>query len=155
MALEIERKYLVINEKWRESVESEKSIRQGYLSSSGSASVRVRIAGDKANINIKSATAGISRLEYEYDIPLQDAEELLDQLAEKPLIEKTRYRVRQGDHLWDLDQFFGENQGLVVAEVELDAEDEAFEKPEWAGDEVSDDRRYYNASLIKHPYSRW
>ena len=155
MAIEIERKYLVINDKWKDSVESESAMKQGYLATVDNASIRVRVANGKAFLNIKSATLGIKRSEYEYQIPLQDGEEMLANLTSGAVIDKVRYKVRCGDHLWDLDLFHGDNEGLVVAEVELDAEDEGFEIPEWAGAEVSGDAKYYNASLVKHPYCDW
>ena len=155
MATEIERKFLVDNELWREQVVSEATIKQGYLCRRENATIRVRIAGEMAWFNIKSATHGISRLEYEYPIPLADAEGLLAQVAEQPFIDKIRYKVRQGAHIWDLDVFRGQNLGLVVAEVELTKEDETFEMPAWAGREVSGDPRYYNANLVKLPYCEW
>lgn len=128
---------------------------QGYLSSDGKATVRVRIKGDGAYLTIKGATTGISRSEYEYLIPVADARAMMQELALYPAIDKTRYRVRCGKHLWDLDLFAGENEGLVMAEVELGSEDETFEMPEWAGEEVSGDRRYYNSYLSRHPYKHW
>ena len=155
MAAEIERKFLVKNDLWRASVISEAVIKQGYLCRQDNSTIRVRVAGDAAWINIKSATQGIRRLEYEYPIPLPDAEGLLAEVAEQPFIDKIRYQVRQGGHVWDLDVFRGLNQGLVLAEVELGAEDEAFEMPAWAGREVSGDPRYYNANLVKLPYCDW
>lgn len=117
--------------------------------------MRVRIAGDQAYLTIKGATAGIARAEYEYAIPLNHAQELLQTLCEPPLIEKTRYRVEWGGLLWEIDEFSGENQGLIVAEVELVDETQAIALPDWIGAEVSHDDRYYNANLAKHPYSRW
>ncbi len=155
MAVEIERKYLVKNDKWREFVESESVMKQGYLATVANASIRVRVAKGKAYLNIKSATVGIRRAEYEYEIPLQDGEEMLANLTAGSLIDKVRYEVRCGDHLWELDLFQGDNSGLVVAELELASEDETFEMPEWAGEEVSGEARYYNASLVKHPYCDW
>ncbi|HEY0721467.1 MAG TPA: CYTH domain-containing protein [Gammaproteobacteria bacterium] len=155
MAVEIERKFLVRNERWRNSADGGVHFRQGYLIGSRQASVRVRIEGDRANLNIKGATLGVRRQEYEYPIPLDEANELLDTLCEKPLIEKTRYTLRHGAHLWEIDCFEGENSGLVVAEIELADEHEPFESPEWLGEEVSDDPRYYNVSLVKHPYREW
>jgi adenylate cyclase len=155
MAVEIERKYLVINDKWKGAVESESAMKQGYLATVDNASIRIRVANGKAFLNIKSATLGIRRSEYEYEIPLQDGEEMLANLTAGAVIDKVRYKVRCGDHLWDLDLFHGDNRGLVVAEVELDAEDETFEIPEWVGAEVSGDAKYYNASLVKHPYCDW
>ena len=155
MAVEIERKYLVINDKWKSSVESQSTLKQGYLATVANASIRVRVAEDKAHLNIKSSTVGIRRSEYEYEIPQTDGEEMLAHLTEGAVIDKVRYKVRCGEHLWDLDVFRGDNAGLVVAEVELQSEDEPFEMPEWAGNEVSGDTRYYNASLVKHPFCDW
>ncbi|MET0010640.1 MAG: CYTH domain-containing protein [Candidatus Thiodiazotropha sp. 6PLUC9] len=155
MALEIERKFLVINDKWKDSVVSQAVLKQGYLATTSKASVRVRVDGDVANINIKGSTVSISRREYEYPIPMQDAEELLQHLVAGAAIDKVRYKVKCGDHIWDLDLFQGANNGLVIAEVELSDEDESFEMPAWAGEEVSGDTRYYNASLVKHPFCDW
>lgn len=155
MASEIERKFLLKDESWRAAADSGTRFRQGYLIGAERASVRVRIEGESANINIKSATLGIHRQEYEYAIPLADAEELLDTLCEQPQIEKTRYHVHYGEHLWEVDVFDGDNAGLVVAEVELGDENEPFAMPPWAGEEVSHDTRYYNVCLVKHPYCEW
>ncbi len=155
MALEIERKFLVKNELWRDDVVSNTRLQQGYLANQKNASVRIRTGNGKAFLNIKSVTVGIRRLEFEYEIPLDDATEMLQQIAEQPFIDKTRYIVRCGKHEWELDVFEGENRGLVVAELELESEDELFELPDWAGNEVSDDTRYYNVNLIKHPFSQW
>ena len=155
MAVEIERKYLVVNDKWKPFVESEAAMKQGYLATVANASIRVRVAKGRAYLNIKSATVGIRRAEYEYEIPLQDGEEMLANLTSGSVIDKVRYKVRCGDHVWDLDLFHGDNSGLMVAEVELDSEDESFEMPQWAGEEVSGDVKYYNSSLVKHPYCDW
>lgn len=155
MGVEIERKFLVTGDQWKAQAERAVRMRQGYLANTERASVRVRSDGDQADINIKSLTLGVHRREFEYSIPLAEADEMLDDLCMQPLIEKTRHFVRCGDHLWEVDVFEGENDGLVVAEVELDAVDEAFEKPVWAGAEVSDDPRYYNVCLIEHPFSQW
>lgn len=155
MGLEIERKYLVINELWKKNVTSESRLQQGYLANQKNASVRIRTGKGKAHLNIKSTTIGIRRLEYEYEIPITDANEMLREIAIQPFIEKTRYIVRNGGHDWELDVFEGENRGLIVAELELDSEEEPFEIPEWAGEEVSGDVKYYNVNLINHPYSRW
>ena len=130
-------------------------MKQGYLATVDKASIRVRVADGRAHLNIKSATLGIRRSEYEYEIPLQDGEEMLTNLANGSVIDKVRYKVRCGDHLWELDVFHGDNAGLVVAEIELASEDEPFEMPEWAGDEVSGDARYYNSCLVKHPFCDW
>ena len=155
MATEIERKFLVVNDSWRDAVESEAHVMQGYLSEGEGATVRVRVKGDAAFLTIKGRAQGISRSEYEYAIPLADAEEMLRELSMSPPIDKTRYLVRCGEHLWELDLFHGANAGLVMAEVELASEDEPFAKPAWAGQEVSDDRRYYNSNLANHPFTRW
>ncbi len=155
MAAEIERKFLVTDERWREQVERSEVMRQGYFGGTEKASLRVRLSGDRAWLNIKSATLGISRMEYEYAIPAEDAREMLDQLCRTPLIEKTRHYVRHGDHLWEIDEFYGDNAGLVVAELELESVDEHYEQPPWLGEEVSDDPRYYNVNLARHPYRRW
>ena len=155
MATEIERKFLVTSDAWLEDADAGTLFRQGYLLGSEKASVRVRIEGERANLNIKSATLGIWRREYEYPIPLDEALELLEHLCDKPQIEKTRYHVPVGGHIWEVDVFAGDNAGLVVAEVELTSEDEAFEIPAWAGAEVSHDTRYYNVCLTRHPYKDW
>ncbi len=155
MAIEIERKFLLRDDSWQDSADDGIEIRQGYLAGSEKSSVRVRIAGDKANVNIKSATLGITRQEYEYPIPLAEANEMLDALCEGPLIEKTRYHVFHAKHCWEIDVFSGDNQGMVVAEVELGSVGEDFERPDWLGKEVSDDTRYYNVCLVKHPYKDW
>jgi adenylate cyclase len=155
MALEIEHKYLVINDKWRDSITKKSLMKQGYLANDPNASVRVRVSGSEARLTIKGRSEGISRSEYEYPIPLQDAEEILHNHISGAVIEKVRYKVKCGDHVWDLDVFAGANHGLIMAEVELRSEEEAFLMPEWAGEEVSSDNRYYNASLASHPYCDW
>lgn len=155
MAKEIERKFLLTSEAWRDEVSSSCHYAQGYLASSEKSSIRIRTSGDKAHLNFKSATLGISRTEYEYEIPLSDAKEMLASFSEGPLIEKMRYFVKRGDHTWEIDVFEGDNVGLVVAEIELQDEHEAFERPAWLGDEVSDDPRYYNVCLVTHPYCDW
>jgi len=160
MSIEIERKFLLVNDGWRMQADNGVVMRQGYLNSIScdnkqKSSVRVRIAGEQANLNIKGATLGITRQEYEYPIPLTDAHELLDTLADGPLIEKTRYHVQHGAHTWEIDVFAGDNQGLVVAEIELASEDEVFVRPRWLGEEVSADTRYYNVCLVRHPYKNW
>lgn len=154
MGKEIERKFLVIGEAWRGLAQGT-LYRQGYLNSAKERTVRVRTVGDRAFLTIKGLTVGVSRVEYEYEIPFEDGNFLLDNLAEKPIIEKKRYRIPQGKFVWEIDEFFGENQGLIVAEIELESEDEAFDRPEWAGQEVTGDPRYFNSNLIRHPYTRW
>jgi adenylate cyclase len=155
MATEIERKFLLVSDDWRHDADSGTRFRQGYLIGAEKASVRIRIEGERANINIKSATLGVRRQEYEYPIPMSEAEEMLDTLCEQPQIEKTRYLVPYAGHTWEVDVFSGKNAGLVVAEVELKSEDETIALPPWVGEEVSDDTRYYNVCLVKHPYSEW
>lgn len=155
MATEIERKFLVRDERWRTHAAAGTPYRQGYLSSAKSCSIRVRVAGETGFLNIKSATLGARRTEYEYEIPVQDATELLEQLCTRPLIEKVRYLVQHADHTWEVDVFEGDNAGLVVAEIELDEEQEPFELPPWAGEEVTGDPRYYNVSLVERPYRDW
>lgn len=153
MGTEIERKFLVKEGAWRDAKATR--YRQGYLSTVKERTVRVRTINDKAYLTIKGLTVGASRLEFEYEIPVADAEEMLDSLCEKPLIEKNRYKVDDGTLTWEVDEFFGENEGLIVAEVELQSEDQQFTRPDWVTEEVTSDPRYYNANLIKKPYSRW
>ena len=159
MGIEIERKYLLKNDDWREHATQTYIIKQGYLQSglepAQKSSVRIRTSNKQANINIKSVDLTLVRQEYEYDIPLHDAEELLATLCGDTVIEKTRYYVPYAQHLWEIDVFEGENKGLVVAEVELASVDEAIDIPDWVGQEVSDDERYYNISLLKNPYRMW
>jgi adenylate cyclase len=155
MATEIERKFLLASDDWRREVTEHTDLVQGYLSRSPNSAIRVRIKGEQAHLNIKHTLDGIHRLEYEYPIPIEDAREMLERVALRPLIDKTRHHVRRGRHLWEIDEFHGDNAGLVVAEVELSAADEDFERPAWLGKEVSDDARYYNSNLSEHPYSRW
>ena len=147
MAQEIERKFLVKSDDWRKGADDGLAMVQGYLQSGEKSSIRVRLAGDRAWLNIKSATLGISRSEYEYTIPLADAKEMLANLCDQPIISKIRYHVNVAQHTWEVDVFDGDNEGLIVAEIELLAEDETFEIPQWAGDEVSLDTRYYNVCL--------
>ncbi len=155
MAQEIERKFLVINDRWRALATGE-PYRQGYLATARPGqSVRVRIAGAQGYLTIKGPTQGLTRAEFEYAIPVSDAEEMLETLCDRPLIEKKRYRLPIGNLVWEIDEFTGENAGLIVAEVELLSEDQPFEKPDWLGREVSGEARYYNASLVKSPYSDW
>ena len=155
MSKEIERKFLVEDqgdEKWRHAEYSE--IRQGYLSIDKERTVRVRIAGDAAYLTIKGITESATRAEYEYPIPVAHAREILDGLCLRPLIEKRRYRIDYGGLIWEVDEFFGDNAGLIVAEVELESEQQVFDKPPWVGEEVTHDPRYYNANLVNNPYTR-
>jgi adenylate cyclase len=153
MGVEIERKFLVRGDAWRD-LAAPLLLRQGYLSSHPERVVRVRIEGEAAMMTVKGRSVGASRGEWEYPIPLADAEELLC-LCEQPLVEKYRRRVAFGGLIWEVDEFLGANAGLVVAEVELSSEDQAFDKPDWVGAEVSDDARYFNSNLIRHPYRQW
>jgi CYTH domain-containing protein len=156
MGREIERKFLVRGDGWRQG--EGVLYRQGYLSREPARTVRVRDAGGRAYLTIKGqgeGPEGITRSEYEYPIPHEDASELLDRLCERPLIEKTRYRIAHGGHTWEVDEFHGDNQGLVVAEVELASADERPSLPDWIGAEVSDDPRYLNSNLTSRPYRRW
>ncbi|MEQ6341661.1 MAG: CYTH domain-containing protein [Gammaproteobacteria bacterium] len=155
MAIEIERKFLVRNDTWRNHAADGVFYRQGYLASSPSCSIRVRSGGGKGYLNLKSATLGVTRKEYEYEVPEQEANEMLNLFCEGPLIEKTRYNVEHAGHIWEVDVFAGDNDGLIVAEIELDDADEAFELPGWAGEEVSHDSRYYNVCLVTHPFKDW
>ncbi len=154
MPSEIERKFLVRGGGWRAQGTPER-YRQGYLRTAGPATVRVRIAGEHGFLTIKGPTLGITRSEFEYEIPLADAQALLDTLCDRPQIEKLRYRIAAGAHTWEVDEFLGDNAGLVVAEIELGAEDEPFERPEWLGDEVTADPRYRNSALARRPYRSW
>jgi adenylate cyclase len=155
MGIEIERKFLVTNDSWREAASVSLPIKQGYLVGGKEASVRVRLQGDTANLNIKSATLGVRRQEFEYTIPLEEAEIILTTLCQRPIIEKTRYLVSYANKQWEVDVFEGENAGLIVAELELHDEAEQFDHPPWLGEEVSDDPRYYNTCLSQHPYKDW
>jgi adenylate cyclase len=152
---EIERKFLVTSDGWRREVQRRARFRQGYLANNEHCSIRVRLAGDEAWLNIKGATLAVRRQEYEYGVPVEEANEMLDTLAQKPIIEKTRHYVDHAGHLWEVDEFEGDNASLVVAEIELRDTDEAFEKPDWIGKEVSDDPRYYNVNLVAHPFKDW
>ncbi|MDA9279095.1 CYTH domain-containing protein [Schleiferiaceae bacterium] len=154
MAKEIERKFLVAHQAWRESVNTIHVYRQGYLSYDSERTVRVRATEVTGYLTIKGITEGLTRDEFEYEIPLADALALL-QLCERPAVEKKRYIVPNGAHVWEIDVFEGVNEGLVVAEIELDSEDEAFDKPNWLGNEVSGDRKYSNSALSLHPFKDW
>lgn len=154
MKTEIERKFLVVGDAWRALAQGV-AYRQGYLCRAGGCSVRVRIAGEKAFLTVKGRTSGITRAEYEYEIPLADGEELLGNLAEKPIITKTRRKIPYAGFVWDVDEFHGANQGLILAEIELEREDQPFDKPAWIGEEVTGDPRYGNAALAQRPFSAW
>lgn len=154
MGMEIERKFLVKHDSWRREAAAER-VRQGYLCSFADRAVRARISGDCAFLTIKGAKSGVSRFEYEYRIPVEDAAEMLESLCERPLIEKVRHHVTVNGREWVIDVFEGENAGLVVAEVELEDETQAIELPDWVGEEVTDDPRFYNVNLARHPYRLW
>jgi adenylate cyclase len=156
MGQEIERKFLVVGDAWRALGEPE-SIRQGYLCSGPERVVRVRAAGERAWLTVKGVNFGATRREYEYPIPLADAAEMLDidGFCERPLIEKRRTRIPLGEVTWEVDEFLGDNAGLIVAEVELRHADQTVELPEWIGAEVTGDPRYYNSNLLAHPFTRW
>jgi CYTH domain-containing protein len=154
MGKEIERKFLVIGDDWR-SLGRGSVYSQGYLASEPRRTVRVRIADAKGYLTIKGATQGISRAEFEYEIPIEDAQQLLEQLCDRPFIQKTRYKIPYGDLLWEVDEFAAENQGLILAEVELRDPKQAIDLPNWIGAEVSHDPRYYNSNLVKHPFAHW
>lgn len=161
MGIEIERKFRVEGDGWRAAAERVQPMAQGYLNDLASvdsgaqkASVRVRIEGDRAYLNLKSREAGHTRQEFDYPVPVDDARQLLA-LCVGGLVDKRRHYVRHQGHLWEVDEFLGENAGLVVAEIELDSADEAFARPDWLGSEVTDLTRYYNLALAQRPYSRW
>lgn len=152
MAIEIERKFLVTDDQWRDAPAV--YFCQGYLNRSKERTVRIRVAGERGFLTIKGANKGASRTEFEYEIPLADAKQLLT-LCDGPLIEKYRRNIVHDKMLWEVDEFFGENLGLVVAEIELESEDQSFLKPDWVGEEVTEDARYYNSNLSSLPYNLW
>lgn len=154
--LEIERKFLVTSDNFKSAAFAKNQIAQGYLNSHPERTVRIRIKGESGFLTIKGKgnEAGISRLEWETEIPLTEAKSLI-KLCENGVIDKLRYEVKIGNHTFEVDEFFGDNEGLVVAEIELQSEDESFEKPKWLGLEVTNDERYYNAFLSNHPYKTW
>ena len=156
MALEIERKFLVLDDSYKHEAFSKSHIQQGYICSERGRTVRIRIRNERAYITIKgpSLNGGLSRYEFEQEIPLDDARKLLT-LCDPGIIDKTRWLVKGGSHTFEVDEFHGDNDGLVVAEVELSAEDEAFEKPHFIGKEVTGDRRYYNSQLRRTPFKTW
>jgi adenylate cyclase len=156
MAQEIEKKFLVKSEDFKSVASKSTRITQGYLSSIPERTVRVRTKGDRGFITIKGigSASGASRYEWEKEIPASEVEELL-KICEPGVIDKTRYEVKAGNHTFEVDEFYGENQGLTVAEVELSSEDEGFQKPDWLGAEVTGDTKYYNSMLMKHPFTKW
>lgn len=154
MAKEIERKFLIDLEEIG-SLNDGTIIKQGYISTKDNTVVRVRLAGSKAYLTLKGENKGVTRLEFEYEIPVGDALEMIDALCNGPVVEKTRYLVVHSGHTWEVDIFDGDNKGLVVAEIELESEDEAFDLPHWVTTEVSGDVRYYNSSLLDNPFKNW
>jgi adenylate cyclase len=154
MGTEIERKFLLTDDSWRRQVSASQNIVQGYLANNERASIRVRLSGPEASLNIKSMTLGAVRSEFDFPIPVADARALLD-LCARPLIEKTRHEVAYAGRVFEIDEFLGENRGLVVAELELPEESADFARPPWLGDDVTDDPRYYNINLVAHPYRGW
>ena len=154
MGKEIERKFLIKGDAWRSLAEGTK-YRQGYLNSAEERVVRVRTIDDKGFLTIKGITTGVTRMEFEYEIPASDADTMLDDLCERYLIEKKRYKIDYRGFTWEVDEFLGENQGLIVAEVELESEDQSYEKPEWISEEVTGDPKYFNSNLVQNPYLKW
>jgi CYTH domain-containing protein len=155
MGNEIERKFLLANDSWRENAQGI-FFRQGYIiNRRPGQTVRVRTCNNSGFLTIKGKSTGITRLEFEYPIPLEDANILLDQLCEQPILEKIRYLVNFKGFTWEIDEFLGDNTGLLIAEIELEAEDQLFPKPPWIGEEVSGDNRYFNSSLISNPFKHW
>lgn len=154
MALEIERKFLLKDDSWTSQVVRSHVLKQGYLASSPGPTVRIRTSDQRAFLTIKGKTTGISRVEFEYEIPMEEALELLKLSANAP-IEKTRHIVKADGHVWEIDVFEGANLGLVLAEVELQSEDEQIDLPAWIGMEVSDDPRYFNSYLSQNPFNEW
>jgi adenylate cyclase len=154
MGLEIERKFLIKNDSWKNEIKKTISIRQGYLNSEVERTVRIRIQGELGVLTIKGKNQNVTRKEFEYQIPLDDALNLLS-MCEKPIIEKTRFLIPSNRSTWEIDVFDGENKGLVIAEIELTSEEESFDIPNWLGEEVSSESKYYNSSLITNPYGNW
>ncbi len=154
MNIEIERKFLVLNDSYKASATPHR-IAQGYICNASDRVVRIRCYDQRAFITLKDATVGFARHEFEYEIPVDDARQMLDTMCMRPIIDKTRYCLPQGDLCWEIDEFHGENEGLVVAEIELPSKETKFEKPAFIGREVTGDERYYNSNLIKNPFKNW
>ncbi len=155
MATEIERKFLVTNNNWKKHVTQSIPIKQGYFCHNKTVSIRVRISDKHAWLNFKSINIGIQRAEYDYEIPASDAWEMLESLCQKPIIEKTRYLLPDNGHTWEIDVFEAKNTGLVIAELELNHINQQFQLPNWVGQEVTNDQRYYNPWLCSHPFQQW
>ncbi len=155
MGIEIERKFLVVGDAWRAQAARRVTMRQGYMTNeNGRCSIRVRLQGDEARLNIKAAVVGRARAEYDYPVPVADAQEILDTLC-VGRVDKVRHYVPRDGLTWEIDEFSGANAGLIVAELELDHVDQDFERPEWLGSEVTEQQRYYNHALALHPYRDW
>ena len=154
MGTEIERKYLVVGNEWRR-LATGSEFRQGYLSTVKERTVRVRVVGSQGFLAVKGITVGATRTEYEYEIPVDDARAMLAELCEQPIIEKNRYEIAWAGRMWEVDEFFGDNAGLIVAEVELEDADSEIELPAWAGEDVTSDPRYFYSNLVARPYSTW
>ena len=154
MGIEIERKYLIATDDWRDLAEGV-DYRQGYLSTVKERTVRVRTVGEQGFLTVKGVSLGATRAEFEYEIPVQDAHELLDELCLRPLIEKRRFKLPFAGLIWEIDEFFGENHGLIVAEVELESEAQSIDLPSGRGEEVTGDPRYFNANLVAYPFTAW
>ncbi|MGB3201668.1 MAG: CYTH domain-containing protein [Nodosilinea sp.] len=154
MGLEIERKFLVVSDSWRHATRGEMMC-QGYIPTQDTRTVRIRRVGDRGYLTLKGPAVGLVRPEFEYPIPLEDAQVILETLCEPPLIEKTRYKLPLGDIVWEIDEFWGANPGLIVAEVELSSPEQTIDLPQWVGAEVTSDLRYQNSNLARHPYSTW
>ena len=155
MATEIERKFLVTSDAWRDEVTETLTLRQGYLMTDQRCSIRARVSSSSAWLTIKGKKAGPTAPEFEYPIPVKDAEAILDLLAKRPLIEKKRHLVPRDGFVWEVDEFFGQNEGLIIAEIELASEDQTFPLPPWIGREVTGEGRYCNANLVSNPFSEW
>jgi adenylate cyclase len=154
MAFEIERKFLIDRDKIG-TLENGYQIKQGYIETVGNKVVRIRVRNQNAFLTIKGENDGIKRLEFEYEIPLNDANEMLEKLCLEPMIEKTRYVLNVGNHVWEIDVFHGQNEGLIVAEIELEDENESFVIPDWVREEVTAELKYHNSHLMLNPYSKW
>lgn len=154
MPHEIERKFLVTSDEYKESG-GKTHIQQGFLSLAKKRVVRIRITGDKAMLTVKGISRGAKRIEFEYEIPVGDAEIMIEKLCKKGIIDKYRYIIHHENNIWEVDEFLGDNKGLVIAEIELTHEDQSFEKPRWVGKEITHDPRYFNANLAKKPFSDW
>ncbi len=155
MAIEIEHKFLVVSDSWRSETSQSQRMGQAYLASESNVTVRARIAGDTAWLTLKGASSGIAQLEFEYEIPVADAQQIITELSDSAVVDKTRHTVMNEGHEWVVDEFHGDNEGLIVAEIELKSESEQFQIPSWAGANVTADYRYRNKYLSHHPYRNW